>query len=152
MQTSSLSLRPVWGDYARDEQGVALPPIGFEASNQIRATLRDLDALGALLDQVARDGANAFSGFRFGLSDSAPFEAQARTRAIEDARAKAEQYARDAGVTLGDVVLITEELGGGGGDFGPPVMEMAAARSAPVPVAAGEITLSHTIKVVFAAE
>lgn len=150
MQTSSLSLNPVWGEYRRSEDGAPLPPVGFEASNQVTATLNDLSGLGELLDLVAQDGANSFSGFRFGLSDPAPYEAQARTAAIADARAKAAQYARDAGLTLGAVVLITEEMGGGN-DFPPPIMEMAAARSAPVPVAAGEITISRSIKVIFSA-
>lgn len=148
MQTASLNLRPVWDEYARDKAGEPLPPTGFEASNQITATLRDLGNLGSLLDQVAREGANALSGFRFGIADQTPLEAEARSAAIADARMKAEQYARDAGVTLGGLVLITEQLGGGG-DFGPPVMEMAAARSAPVPIAAGEITVRRSVKVIF---
>ena len=150
MQTSSLNLNPVWQQGRRyDEQGVSLAPIGFEASNSISVTLLDLNRLGVVLDQVARDGANAFSGFRFGLIDPQPVQDRARQAAVEDARRKAELYANAAGVTLGDVVLITEELTGGRSGFPPPVMEMAAARSGAVPIAQGEVTQSASVKVIF---
>lgn len=98
IQTSSLSLNPVWRQGQRyDDAGMSLAPVGFEASNTVTVTLRDLISLGAVLDRVAREAA------------------------VQDARRKAELYALAAGVSLGDVLLITEELGGGGSGFPPPV-------------------------------
>ncbi|MEM9579666.1 MAG: SIMPL domain-containing protein [Pseudomonadota bacterium] len=151
MQTSSLRLSAVWGEYKRAGDGTPAAPKGFEASNDITVTLRNLNTLGEVLDAVVADGANAFSGFQFGVQNRAPLEARARSAAVADAMAKAESYARDAGVTLGAVRLITEDLSLGSG-FPPAVAEMAMARSGGVPVAQGEITVSAHIKMVFAAE
>ena len=149
MQTSSLTLNPVWRQGKRyDDDGSVLNPIGFEASNSVTVTLLDLARLGEALDQVARDGANSFSSFRFGLIDPEPIQDRARAAAVADARRKAELYALAAGLKLGEVLLITEEMGGSGGGFPPPVMEMAA-RSSSVPIARGEITRRSSVKVVF---
>ena len=148
MQTSSLNLNPIWGKSSRYEDGEIVPPIGFEASNSISVTLRDLDKLGEVLDQVTQEGANAFSGFRFGLSDPEPILDEARKAAVLDARRKAELLATAAGVSLGDVLLITEDLNGGGG-YPPPVMEMSSARSTSVPIAQGEVSQRASVKVVF---
>jgi uncharacterized protein YggE len=149
MQTSSLNLNPVWRQGQRyDDEGMTLAPIGFEASNTVTVTLLDLDSLGAVLDSVARDGANSFSGFRFGLIDPQPVQDRARETAVQDARRKAELYARAAGVSLGDVVLITEELGGGT-SIQAPMMEMSAARSGAVPIAQGEVSQSARVKIIF---
>lgn len=150
IQTSSLSLNPIWKDrkYSaspEEEQG----PDGFEASNRLRATLRDLDMLGALLDEVTRDGANVFSGFALGLQNPEPIKDIARKNAVADARRKAELYAEAAGVGLGQVIMISEDQNTGGG-YPPPMMEMAASRSAPVPIAQGEISMSASIKIIFA--
>ncbi len=151
MQTSSLNLNPVWRQGKRyDDEGFSQAPVGFEASNTVTVTLRDLDNLGAVLDRVARDGANSFSGFRFGLVDPQPIQDRAREGAVQDARRKAELYARAAGVRLGNVVMITEELGGGGRGFAPPVMEMAASRSGAVPIAQGDVTQSAQVKIIYA--
>lgn len=147
MQTSQLSLNPVWDHSKRYEDGEQPEPVGFEAANTVRVTLRDLDQLGQVLDQVARDGANSFSGFHFGLIDSQPVQDAARRDAVADARRKAELYAEAAGVDLGDILLLTEEMGGA--RFDPPMAEMAVARSAPVPVAQGEITQNARVKIVF---
>lgn len=148
MQTAQISLNPVWDHSKRYDDGEQPKPIGFEAANTVRVTLRNLDQLGEVLDQVTRDGANSFSGFRFGLIDPQPVADAARRDAVADARRKAELYADAAGVALGDILLLTEEMGGG--RFDPPVMEMAAARSAPVPVAQGEVSQSARVKIVFA--
>lgn len=149
MQTSSLNLRPVWRENSRDENGEMIPPVGFEASNLLQVTLRDLDKLGDVLDQVTRDGANSFSGFRLGLIDPSPILDQARMAAISEARRRAELYATAAGITLGDILLITEDLSDGGG-MPAPMMEMSMSRSSSVPIAQGEVSQSARVKVVFA--
>lgn len=148
MQTSSVTLNPVWGKTRSYENGDIAPPKGFEASNTIRVTLRDLDQLGEVLDLVAQEGANSFSGFRFSLSDPQPLLDEARKAAVLDARRKGELYALAAGVSLGKVVLISEDLNSGS-NYPAPVMEMAMSRSGGVPIAQGEVTQSARIKLIF---
>ena len=108
MQTSSLTLNPVWRKGKRYDDGSVLNPIGFEASSSVTVTLLDLTTLGEVLDQVSRDGANSFSRFRFGLIDPESIRDRVRTSAVVDARRKAELYALAAGLVLGEVLLFTE--------------------------------------------
>ena len=79
-----------------------------------------------------------------------PNRVTVRVLAVRNARAKAELYAREAGVSLGAVLSISEA------GFPTPIhssramAEMAVA--APVPIAGGEQTISASISVTFAFE
>jgi uncharacterized protein YggE len=145
MQTQGLSLQPVW---SRDVSGSDGPRriTGFVARNNLMVRIRDLSALGGILDIVVRDGANSFNGLQFSVQDPEPLMAQARAEAVEEAMRKAQQLAEAAGVTLGPVQSISEQ----GGVPRPVMMEMAASRmAADVPVATGEISLSTNVNMVF---
>jgi uncharacterized protein len=72
---------------------------------------------------------------------------QARQNAVADAKGKADLYARAAGFTLGKVMSLTEEA-----TPSPRPMARAMAVSGPavpVPVEAGEMTLSARVRVVW---
>lgn len=147
MQTRGLSLNPVW---SRQLSGSDAPPevSGFVARNGLVVRVRDLAALGRILDTVVADGANNFNGLQFSVQDSEAAMAEARADAVRDAVAKAKQLAAAAGVSLGPVLSISE---GGGNGPGPVLMEMASARmAADVPVAAGEVSLTAHVNMVFA--
>ena len=68
-------------------------------------------------------------------------------KAGPDARARAELYARAAGVALGPVVSISEVV-----DMPGPIMMRAEAASAAPPIAAGTVSLSAQVSVVYAIE
>ncbi|MDW4496974.1 SIMPL domain-containing protein [Sulfitobacter sp. D35] len=144
-QTSGLSLQPVWSDRSGN---VDAPPqiTGYEARNAVTVRVRDLDALGGLLDAVIADGANTLDGLAFDVQDPAPLEREARKAAVADAMARAQDLAEAAGVTLGPVQSIIEQVRRGG----PVRLEMAdAARGASVPVAAGEVGFEGSVQMVF---
>ncbi|MHA6325806.1 SIMPL domain-containing protein [Roseivivax sp. CAU 1753] len=145
MQTSGLSLDPVYTRYDRND---GRPPeiVGFRASNQISVRVRDLDRLGDILGAVTGDGANTLDGLSFGVTDETPLLDEARKRAVADARRKAELYAEAAGVTLGQVLSITEQ--GGGRPYPMPMAEMRMAADS-VPVAQGETGYSAQVGMVF---
>lgn len=144
MQTSSLSLNPVWSNRSASSSGA--PAItGFEAGNSVHVRVRDLSGLGGILDAVIADGANNFNGLRFSVQDSDPLMALARQKAVADAIAKAQLLTAAAGVTLGPVQSIAEHGGGR-----PVMMEMSAARGGDVPIAAGEVSVSASVSMVFA--
>ena len=146
MQTSDLDLRPLFSDRSYDTDE---PPriIGYQASNMISITVRVLDDLGRILDQLTREGANEFNGLAFGLQDPAPLSRAARVAAVKDAMARAALLAEAAGVGLGPILSITDQSGGG-----PlPVMaDMAYGRAAPIPVAGGEVGVSASVSMEFA--
>lgn len=144
LQTRNVTLSPVWsGD--RASLGGPNRITGFVAANTVFVRVRDLASLGNVLDAVIDDGANTFDGLEFSLQEPGPMIDEARRRAVADGMARAALLAEAAGVTLGEVVTISDHGGGG-----PVMMEMAAARGGGVPVAAGEVTLNATVSMVFA--
>ena len=146
MQTSNLSLNPIWSNRNSSVSG-ATEIIGFVASNSVHVRLRDLAELGRVLDAIIDDGANNFNGLRFSVQDPDPLMDEARKRAVADAIARARLLTTAAGVRLGVVLSITEQGGGR-----PQMLEMSAARRGDVPIAAGEVSVSATVSMVFAIE
>ncbi len=144
IQTSGLSLNANWTQTEADP----VPRIsGYQASNMLTVRVRALDTLGAVLDKTISDGANTFNGLTFGLSDPEPAMNEARKRAVADAMARAKLLTAAAGLTLGPVISITE----GGGYGGPvPMFKMESDAAAAVPVAAGEISSTASVTMVFA--
>jgi uncharacterized protein len=146
MQTASLSLSPRWMP-PRPMDGDAPVPSGFVASNMLSVEVRDLEALGGILDAALSDGANTLGGLTFGIEDDSALKEAARRAAVADAMAKARVLADAAGLALGDIEEISE-----GSDFGGPFpqarMDMAMSES--VPVAPGELSLNATITLVYA--
>ena len=144
IRTSELSLDQRY-DYGRDEAEQEVT--GYVASNVVTVRVRDLDALGSVIDAAAEAGANRIDGLSFALSDPDAATEEARRRAVADARAAAETLAEAAGVALGPVLRL-EETGGGGGPVAPaPVMR---AEAASVPIAQGEVETIAGVRMVFA--
>lgn len=143
VQTSNVSLSPRW----EHAQNTAPRVIGYVASNDLTLRVRDLDSLGALMDAVVSDGANQMNGLSFSVAEPRPLQDQARQAAVLDARAKAELLAEAAGVTLGQVMTISEN-----GGARPPVAMARGAmmESAAVPIAAGELDVNINVTVIFA--
>jgi uncharacterized protein YggE len=100
-----------------------------------------------VLSAATGAGANQIYGIRFEIEDPAPQQAEARKKAVEDARLRAERLAQLAGVKLGPAVSIVEMDGGGGGPM--PMMAMQRADAA-APVERGELTISTTVQIVYA--
>lgn len=144
MQTQGVNLRPIWNRNNRDDEEPRIT--GYVAQNVLTIRVRDLDALGGILDRVVQDGANTFNGLQFSVQDPKPAMAAARQDAVKDAIAKAEQLAEAAGVVLGPVQMISESGGGGR----PAIFDMSAERLASdVPVATGEVSLTSQVSMVF---
>lgn len=146
MQTSQLNLNPVYDDMG--QQGAAPKLVAYEASNMVTVRVRDISALGAVIDSLAEAGSNRLFGIGFDITDPQPHLDAAREKAVADARHRAELYARAAGVALGPVQSVSETM-----DMpGPIMMRAEAVMSAPVPVAEGTVSLSAQVQVVYAIE
>lgn len=83
---------------------------GYEASQSIQVTLRDLTTAGATLDAVVAAGGNAaridsVSPF---VTDPTVAASKARAQAVAVAQKQAEQYASLLGFTLGPVASVSE--------------------------------------------
>jgi len=147
LQTSGLSMGPMIDYSVRGKAKVT----GYQVSNQLTVRVRALDNLGAILDQTVSDGANEFRGLNFGLAEPGPAVDAARVAAVKDARRKAEMMAEAAGVKLGRVMSITEQMA-----HAPITLrsrgDMMMAEAASVPVAEGEISYAVTVNMVWELE
>jgi len=137
-----------WDDY-KDQQVV----IGYRVTNMVTAKIRDVEQAGPVIDAVAAAGGDytRINNIGFSVDDPTPYYADARQKAMADAKAKAGQLADLAGVNLGKPTYISE------GTIYPPVvyrdagMEAMAPVPAPTtPISPGEIELSLTVQVAYA--
>ncbi len=142
VQTRDLFLGPVWSDNTADGRRRV---VGYRASNTVRVRLRDLSALGRILDEVSAAGGNDFRGLSFGVQDPAPLLEAARRAAVADAMARARVLAEAAGVRLGPLLELSES---GAAPRVPGLMQAAAMREG-APVAPGEITIRASVRMVF---
>ena len=133
------------------EQGQAPRVVGYQASNQVVVTKKDIGVAGRLLQVALNAGVNETSGLNFEVSDLARGRDQGLKAAFEDARAKASLLAQAAGRALGRAMMITE-----GSEATPPPRPMPMAVMAAkgeaisqVPVESGTRELAYTISVVF---
>lgn len=149
VQTSGLSLQARY--YRPDKPSPTDRPriIGYTAVNQVALRVRDLAKLGDLLDKVTVAGANRIDGIDFIVSNQEALLDEARRKAVADAKDKADLYARAAGFTLGRVMSLVEESTPSPRPMARAASGLASMAAAPVPVEAGEMTLSMRVRVVW---
>lgn len=121
---------------------------GFQVTNQVNVTVRDLTALGSILDTVVGKGANAIYGISFYVDDPTAAATQARTLAVQDAKKKADELAAAAGMTVGRILSISESS-----SYSPmPYMgdrAEAADMASAVPIQAGTTAIQIDVQVVY---
>lgn len=118
----------------------------YRVTNTVRVTVRKLDQLGKLLDDVVEAAANQVNSIQFDVSRRKELEDEARKLAVEDAQRKAALLASAAGVELGDVLSIGES---GGVTPSPIVLQARQAMAADVSIARGELEITATVHMVF---
>ena len=89
VRTTLLSVQPRY-DY-RDGKAPALA--GYDLANVVEVTVRDLGALGAVIDGALTAGATSLDGLAFRVEDPREAERAARTAAVAEARARADVLA-----------------------------------------------------------
>ena len=143
IQTTGFNISP---QYTNGDNNNPRRLTGYQVNNEVSVRLDDVSKLGAALDALVTAGANQMNGINFSIREPAPLLEKARAAAVADARARAETYAKAAGVTLGPVQSIHEA----GAEPPRPmykVMAMSAERS--VPVAAGEESVTADVSIVW---
>jgi uncharacterized protein YggE len=92
--------------------------IGYQVSQSIQLTVRDLEKVGDLLATLGKLNVQNLYGPNFTLEDPTAPQNEARAEAIMEARMQAKQLAKDLGVRLGKIVNFNE-----GGNY--PMYAMA---------------------------
>ena len=168
LQTSAVSLQPRYSDPEREAQLRAretrqpyIPPaqaelpkiIGYEARNTLNIRVRRLGQMGRIIDTLVSEGANQIDGPSFTVDQQREALDEARTEAVANARARAELYAKAAGLRVGRILSISESggfypvnqiivTGRAGGAMAPPPPP-------PTPIAPGEVALGISLSVQF---
>lgn len=106
IQTTQVSLSAVY-DYPSN-----LAPVlrGYQLTNQVAVTVRDLSKLSDVIDNGVAAGATTVDGISFDVANRTGLEAQAREAAAKDARAKADVYAKTLSLSIVGVSAVTEQV------------------------------------------
>lgn len=107
IQTSNYSIYPTY-DYQGETQKIT----GYTANTTITVKVRDFDNVNNVIDTATAQGANTVNGVAFDVSDKAKAEEEARTKAVAEAKQKAERAAQIAGFSLGKIINYSESTGG----------------------------------------
>ncbi len=85
---------------------------GYQVSNTVRVKVRDIELVDDVINAGITNGATSLYGLYFSVADAAPLETQARQQAVAQANARAAELAGLVGATVGEVVSISEDMGG----------------------------------------
>ncbi len=127
--------------------------IGYQVNQSVAVKVRDTKKAGELVSGVGDKGAMNVSGLSFTIDDEEALMAEAREKAIIDAKAKAKVLAENLGARLGRMNGYWEEQGGGypmpygiGGEMDMAKAENAVfARPAELPI--GENTITSRVNI-----
>lgn len=142
IRTTQVSLQP---QYATPESTGAATIAGYRADNGIELRIHPTDAASKLLAVVVGTGGDAtrISSVNYSIADDSQLVKDARARAFDDAKNRAEQYARLSGLSLGKVLSISEATGA------TPPPGQPAPRASMAPLEPGQQTVSFSVTAVW---
>jgi uncharacterized protein len=120
----------------------------YHVSNQVEVTVRDINQLGDVLDKSVAAGANNIYGVNFSVEDTVKLEADARAKAVADAKSRAESLAQLNGLQLGEVISVSEVIDNSGAY---PMMSGAKGMGGGgAPIQPGELEVGLSIQITYA--
>jgi hypothetical protein len=126
--------------------------IGYEVSHYVTVKIRKVDSAGDVLSALGGLKVSNISGISFTVDDETALNREARQKAIEDAKSKAKELAKDLNVKLVRIINFSE-----GGNYYPYMAkaEMAlgmggdAVSSPSVPVPTGENRIVSNVTITY---
>lgn len=145
IRTTGVTLQP---QYTSPEPAGAPRIAGYRADNTIEITIHPTDTASRLLALVTSTGGDAtrINSVNYSITDDSQLVKDARASAFEDAKSRAGQYARLAGLSLGKVLSISEATGSLPAPLGSPA---PAPRASMVPLEPGQQTVSFSVTAVW---
>ena len=144
INTSQVSVQPQY------TSGESTNISGYRASNSIDIKIRQLDAASQAFAAIASTGGDAtrINNVTLAIEDDSQLVREARARAFNDAKSRAEQYALLSELQLGKVISISEAP-----SSPPPIpypgTRGGAAEMATVPIEPGQQTVGFSVTVVY---
>jgi uncharacterized protein YggE len=121
---------------------------GYRAAEQLQIKWHNVDTVGRALDAIVQEGGATNISISFGLADPKAAQAEARTLAIGEARAKAQSMASAAGVKLGQVIQVSDLASSS--RYPTPINYSGAAAAVPTQVPVGQLDVQVSVEVDFA--
>ena len=119
----------------------------YTVSNMVSVTVRDLSIVSDVIDSTIAAGANNIWGINFSVEKPDAAMADARAKAVADAKSRAEALAELGGVQLGPVMAMTEVISGGPIPLAYSVAEKAMGGG--TSINPGEVQVSYQVQVVY---
>jgi uncharacterized protein len=141
ISTTEVSLQPQY-----DSSGGTIT--GYRADNSIRVKIHPADSASHVLAVIVGAGGDAtrIHSVSYSIADDSQLVKDARTRAFQDAKNRAEQYAQLSGLKLDKVISISEPSGGAATT--PPAPPRSGMQAA-VPLEPGQQTVSFSVTAVW---
>jgi uncharacterized protein len=141
ISTTDVSLQP-------EHDGSGNTITGYRATNSIRVKIHPTDKASHVLAVIVGTGGDAtrINSVSYSIADDSQLVKDARARAFQDAKNRAEQYAQLSGLMLGKIVSISETAGGAA--TMPPAPPRSGMQAA-VPLEPGQQTVSFSVTAVW---
>jgi uncharacterized protein YggE len=142
ISTTKVGLQPQY-----DNSGGTIT--GYRADNSIRVKIHPADSASHVLAIIVGTGGDAtrINSVSYSIADDSQLVKDARARAFQDAKDRAEQYAQLSGLKLGKVISISEASGAA-----PPILAPAprgGAMPSNVPLEPGQQTVNFSVAAVW---
>jgi uncharacterized protein YggE len=144
IETVNYSVYPTY-DYTSGTGKIS----GYEVSNMIRLTIKDIDKVGDYIDVAAANGANENYSINFDLENAAPYYNEALADAMTKAKGKADAIAQAGGYQITGTLEITESQARYSPDYREYAPASAADEAAPTPVSAGLLEITANVTVIY---
>ncbi len=152
IQTTGVSLFPVFPRIEPAESAEPPTPSGYRSSNTITITVRNIEMTGPVVDEALAAGATSIRSIEFRLADEVQAEQKERALRLAtlDAARKAHAIADALQGSVQGLISLTEEF------VVVPIPQslgrLEAARAAPTPIEAGQLRVRATVRVNFSFE
>jgi hypothetical protein len=145
ISTTTVTLEP---QYSNPGASGTASITGYRATNAIQVKIHPTDAASGMLALIISTGGDAtrISSVSYSVADDSQLVKDARARAFNDAKARADQYAQLSGLRLGRVLSISEVSGSQPAPGGPPAPPRSMAA---VPLEPGQQTVSFSVTAVW---
>jgi uncharacterized protein YggE len=152
IQTTSFNVSPQYKPPAKRSDSPAGPPeiIGYVVSNTMTIEVRDVERVGAVIEESLAAGANQFHNLHWALRDERQPKLEALRQAASNARDKATALSDALKVKLIRLLTVSEDS-----HVVRPVAKVARSRMAleaggpEMPVFSGEIKVDATVTLVY---
>lgn len=149
-ETLKFSINPTYTPCPKNPPSDWQPSInGYEVTNSLYVHTMQLDKIGDIIDETAKDGATHISDIRFGLSNPRKYWHEALTMAASNAMADAKALANVTGIELVRILQMSLSQF----HVHSPQLHMACfaknSMDSSTPIEAGDVTIEATVNLLY---